>query len=227
LTAPLRGLRDSPLRGNDNPEREKQHMSEIPPNQADETAGGPEPEGPVDTKLPEDLPAAYLKLLTEKQELFDRLLRKQAELENFRKRLQREKEEFVQHATADLLRALLPVLDSFERALRHRDETVPEPYVQGVKLIYQELLEVMSRAGVTPLETTGKSFDPHLHQAVETVEAPGHRDQEIVEELQRGYKLRHRLLRPAVVKVAVSRKAAKGKEEGPDGSKANSSGVRH
>ena len=189
-------------------------MSETPPSQTEETAGGFPEEGkgtPAshDARLPEDLPAAYEKLLAEKHELFDRLLRKQAELENFRKRLQREKEEFIQHATGDLLRALLPVLDGFERALKHRDESVPEAYVQGVKLIYQEL------------------FDPHLHQAVETVEAPGHRDQEIVEELQRGYKLRHRLLRPAVVKVALSRKAAGDKLDGPGGSTAGPSGVTH
>ncbi len=179
----------------------------------------------VEAKLPEDLPAAYQKLLGEKQDLFDRLTRKQAELENFRKRLQREKEEFVQHANADLLRALLPVLDGFERALKHQDESVPESYVRGVQLIYKELRDVMARAGVTAVETAGKMFDPHLHQAVETVEAPGHRDQEIVEELQRGYKLRHRLLRPAVVKVAVSRKPAESSEKGTDGSAEGPSGV--
>lgn len=167
----------------------------------------------VEAKLPEDLPAAYQKLVEEKQELFDRLLRKQAELENFRKRLQREKEEFVQHAGADLLRALLPVLDGFERALKHRDESVPDAYVRGVELIYKELSDVMSRAGVTAVETVGKTFDPHVHQAVETVESPGHRDQEIVEELQRGYKLRHRLLRPAVVKVSVHGKPDEGKQK--------------
>ncbi len=193
-------------------------------------ANEPEEEGKgaaasLETKLPEDLPAAYQKLLGEKQELFDRLLRKQAELENFRKRLQREKEEFVQHATADLVRALLPVLDGFERALKHRDESVPEAYVRGVELIYKELLEVMSRAGLTAIETLGKVFDPHLHQAVETVESPGHRDQEIVEELQRGYKLRHRLLRPAVVKVAVSRKPESGETKMADGPKTDPSGA--
>jgi len=207
-------------------------MSETSPSHTDETTGGNPEEGKapqlsLEAKLPEDLPAAYQKLLAEKHELYDRLLRKQAELENFRKRLQREKEEFIQHATADLIRALLPVLDGFERALKHRDESVPESYVQGVKLIYQELFDVLSRAGVTPIETAGKFFDPHLHQAVETVEAPGHRDQEIVEELQRGYKLRHRLLRPAVVKVALSRKAAGDKQDGPGGPTAGSTGVMH
>ncbi len=159
---------------------------------------------------PADLPAAYRKLLAEKDDLYDRLLRKQAELENTRKRLQREKEDFLQHATADLIRGLLPVLDAFERALKHRDANGTEEFYQGVELIYRNLLEVLGRAGLAPIETAGKLFDPHLHQAVETVEAPGHRDQEIVEELQRGYRLRHRLLRPAIVKVAVARKRSSG-----------------
>lgn len=157
----------------------------------------------VGNDLPEDVAGAYRKLLAEKQDLYDRLLRKQAELENVRKRTEREKEEFLKHATGDLIRALLPALDSFERALKHRDSRVPADYYKGVELIYREFIEVLERAGLQPLETAGKLFDPHLHQAVERVESDAHRDQEIVEELQRGYKLKNRLLRPAIVKVAV------------------------
>lgn len=174
---------------------------------ADDTLAGQEREdssAAVASELPPDLPAAYRKLLQEKQELYERLLRKQAELENFRKRLQREKESFLQHANADLLRALLPTLDGFERALKHRDASVPEQFYEGMEMIYRELLEVLGRAGVTPIETANQHFDPHLHQTVETVEASGVRDQEIVEELQRGYRLKHRVLRPAIVKVAVA-----------------------
>jgi molecular chaperone GrpE len=153
---------------------------------------------------PADLAAAYEKLRAEKDQLYDRLLRKQAELENLRKRVQREKEEFRQYAAEDLIRALLPTLDSFERALKHREANDPEAIYQGLEMIYRELQGVLNRAGLVAIETTGKLFDPRLHQAVETVEAKGHRDQEIVEELQRGYKLHQRLLRPAVVKVAVA-----------------------
>src|SRR4051812_43093842 len=137
---------------------------------------------------------AYQKLLQEKQELYERLLRKQAELENFRKRIQREKDDFLQHATADLVRALLPTLDGFERALKHRDPGVPEQFHKGIELIYKQLSDVLGRAGLAPIETAGKIFDPHLHQAVETVESPEHGDHEILEELQKGYKLRQRLL---------------------------------
>jgi molecular chaperone GrpE len=153
-----------------------------------------------------DLAAQIEKLKQERQELYDRLLRKQADLDNFRKRMQREKEEFLQHANADIIRLLLPVLDGFERAIAHRDSSTPEQFVAGVDLIHRELLDTLGRAGVTPIEAKGKQFDPHLHQAVETVEAPGHKDQEVVEELQRGYKLKNRLLRPAIVKVAVEKK---------------------
>ncbi|HEV2423877.1 MAG TPA: nucleotide exchange factor GrpE [Terriglobia bacterium] len=153
--------------------------------------------------LPQDLPGAYRKLLAEKQDLYDRLLRKQAELENVKKRTEREKEDFLKHATADLVRALLPALDSFERALKHRDPRVPADFYKGVELIHREFVEVLKRAGLEPIETKSALFDPHLHQAVERVESRDHRDQEIVEELQRGYKLKSRLLRPAIVKVAV------------------------
>ena len=156
------------------------------------------------TELPADLAAALDKLRGERDALYDRLLRKQAELDNFRKRVQREKEDFLQHAAADLIRALLPTLDGFERALQHRHADVPDKFFQGIELIHKELRDVLTRAGLAPIETVGKTFDPHLHQAVETVEAGKHRDQEIVEELQRGYRLKQRLLRPAIVKVAVA-----------------------
>jgi molecular chaperone GrpE len=149
------------------------------------------------------LAEAYEKALAENKSLYERLLRKQAELENFRKRTQREKEELREYAAEDLIRSLLPALDGFERALQHRDENVPAAYYQGLELIYRELREVLGRAGLAPIDTAGQLFDPHLHQAVETVSAPGRREHEIVEELQRGYKLKNRLLRPAIVKVAV------------------------
>lgn len=182
-------------------------------------AAGPEASSASDPSggLPADLPAAYRKLLAEKQDLYDRLLRKQAELENFRKRAEREKEDLLKHAAADLIRALLPALDSFERALKHRTPDVPSQFIAGMELIHRELLDVLGRAGLTPIVAEGQLFDPHLHQAVERVEAPEHRDQEIVEELQRGYKLKQRLLRPAIVKVAVSSPAGskgRGRENG-------------
>jgi molecular chaperone GrpE len=169
---------------------------------SEDTAVGPPAATSIETS------PAYEKLKEERAELYQRLLRKQAELENFRKRAQREKEEFRQHATEDLIRNLLPVLDGFERALKQRAPAVPETFYQGMELIYRQLSDVLAKAGLEAIETPGQLFDPHYHQAAETVEEAGRRDQEIVEELQRGYVLKHRLLRPAIVKVAVKPKAA-------------------
>ena len=163
--------------------------------------------------LPADLAAAYQQLLEEKKELFERLVRKQAELENVRKRVEREKEDFLQHATMGLIRALLPTLDALERGLKHREDNVPEKFYAGMELIHRELLEVLKRAGLAPVESEGQVFDPHVHQAVETVETDQFKDQAVVEELQRGYKLKQRLLRPAIVKVAVAPLDSTGSED--------------
>jgi molecular chaperone GrpE len=160
-------------------------------------------ESPVMEVSAAEFAAANEKLQAEKRELLDRLLRSQAELDNFRKRTQKEKEEIRQHGAENLIRSLLPTLDGVERALQHRDESVPETFFQGLELIYRELGEVLGRSGLVAVETEGQLFDPYLHQAVETVNAPGHRENEIVEEMQRGYKLKNKLLRPAIVKVAL------------------------
>jgi len=153
-----------------------------------------------------ETPPANEKLKDEASELYNRLLRKQAELDNFRKRSQREKEEFRQIANESLVREVLPVLDGFERALKQRAPAVPKSFYEGMELIYRQLTEVLGRAGLEVIETSGQLFDPHYHQAVETVADAGRRDQEIVEELQRGYLFNRRLLRPAIVKVAVKPK---------------------
>jgi molecular chaperone GrpE len=188
------------------------------PNEEHETtAGAPanisaRPEVEAEEGLPRDLVAAYRQALEEKKVLFDRLVRKQAELENIRKRVEREKEDFLQHATMGLIRTLLPTLDALERGLKHREANVPEKYYKGMELIHRELLEVLKRAGLAPVESEGKIFNPHVHQAVETVETDKFEDHTVVEELQRGYTLKNRLLRPAIVKVAVS---PSGKDEPP------------
>ena len=184
---------------------DKKRIAEEPESPAKEpvnTSASPETEGGAG--LPADLAAAYEQVLREKKELFDRLVRKQAELENVRKRVEHEKEDFLQHATMSLIRALLPTLDALERGLKHREDNVPEKFYTGMELIHRELLEVLKRAGLAPVESEGQVFNPHVHQAVETIETEKFRDQTVVEELQRGYKLKHRLLRPAIVKVAIS-----------------------
>ena len=98
---------------------------------------------------------------------------------------------------------MLPTLDGFERALKQRDDRVPKAFYDGLELIHRELREVLGRAGLAPIDTAGQMFDPHLHQAVETVKTTEYRENEIVGELQRGYKLKNKLLRPAIVRVAT------------------------
>ncbi len=140
-------------------------------------------------------------LLAEKNDLSDRLLRTRAEFENARKRTERERSDFLQFAAMDLVRDLLPVLDDFERALK--TETTDREYAKGVELIYQRLFETLKKMGLEPIETAGKRFDPNVHAAVERVPTEEAGDQTILGEFQRGYNFRGKLLRPAMVRVAV------------------------
>jgi molecular chaperone GrpE len=146
------------------------------------------------------------KLLNEKQELYDRLLRSQAEFDNARRRAERERSEFVQYAGAELVKEILPVVDDFERAIQSGSGLAEGPakdYLKGIELIYQRLLDRLTKVGLEPIETTGKIFDPNLHQAVDRAESADVPDQTILSEYQRGYMFKGRLLRPSMVKVAV------------------------
>lgn len=138
--------------------------------------------------------------------LHDQLLRKQADFQNFRKRVEREQQEFRNQITMEVIREILPVLDALERALATTDASEGE-FRSGVQLIARQLWDTLTRFGLEPMETRGQKFDPHLHQAVEMVETSQHADQTILEEWQRGYLFRKRLLRPAMVKVAVRRES--------------------
>lgn len=140
-------------------------------------------------------------LAAEKAELADGLLRRTADFENFRRRVERERAELLEFAGGAVTAELLPILDDFERALQ-----APCPdkeHARGMELIYQRLLEALKRCGLEPLACLGEKFDPHLHHAVETAPGPEEEDQTIVAEHARGYRFRGRLLRPAMVKVAV------------------------
>ncbi len=140
------------------------------------------------------------KLLAEKRQLFDQLLRKQADLENFRKRTEREKNEFLKYSLFDTIKSLLPILDGFELALG--DDDGGDEFRKGMRLIYKQLLDALQKLGLEAIEAKGCEFDPRLHEAVMTMETSEYPDQQIVEELQRGYFFKQRLLRPAMVKVA-------------------------
>ena len=140
------------------------------------------------------------RLKREREELYDRLARMQAEFDNARKRAAKEQAEFREYAAAEAIQPLLPILDSLERALAHAPAA--DEFRAGVELIYKQMLDALGKLGLRAVPAVGEPFDPHLHQAVQMVETKQAPDQQVLEELQRGYKLKDRLLRPAMVRVA-------------------------
>ena len=140
------------------------------------------------------------KLKAERDALLDRLARAQAEFENARRRAAKEQQDYRDFATADAIKSLLPVMDSFERALQVKSDT--SDFRSGIELIYKQLQDALAKLGVRAIPAKGEPFDPHYHEAVEMVETTEAPDHEVIEELQRGYKFKDRLLRPAMVRVA-------------------------
>ncbi len=181
------------------------------PNLADLSSQGAK--DPVESVSGVDLAAQLTALTTErdqllqdKAELQDMLLRRQAEFDNFRRRTERDRADVTQYAGMETVRDILPPLDDFERAMKV--ESSDKEYARGIELIYQRMLDSLKRLGLEPIETEGKMFDPHLHQAVEKVpvddstpDAP--KDHQILGEFQRGYHYKGKLLRPSMVRVAV------------------------
>ena len=139
-------------------------------------------------------------LREQNRQLADQILRNRADMENTRKRLVREKEEFQQYSLFQTLQALLPILDRFELALAA--EGGGEDYRKGVEIIYLQFLGTLQRLGLEPIEAKGKPFDPNMHEAIATVETDTVPEQHVVDEMQRGFFLKNRLLRPAKVRVA-------------------------
>ena len=138
---------------------------------------------------------------SENRQLKDRLMRNLADFDNFRKRSEREKADFFRYALADTIRDLLPVLDNFDRALAHAEEG--DDFHKGVLLIYKQLFDVLQRHGLKPVDEANVTFDPNIHEGVIREENPNVPNHMVVEVLQKGYFLHDRLLRPAMVKVAV------------------------
>jgi molecular chaperone GrpE len=144
-------------------------------------------------------------LQRQRDEYYDRLLRKTAEFDNYRKRIERERQAQAESAAADLLQELLPLVDDLERALKSESADGSDAYRRGVELILKRLEDTLRRRGVRPIEALGADFDPNYHQAVAYEPAPekdARRDGEVIEEFGRGYMLGDRLLRPSMVKVA-------------------------
>lgn len=145
--------------------------------------------------------ASAATLQAENQQLKDRYLRTLADFDNLRKRTEREKADFFRHAMGGVLRDLLPVLDNFDRALDHAEEG--DEFHKGVLLIYKQLFDVLQKHGLTPIDEAGVHFDPNIHEAVVREEDDSVPSHTVVAVLQKGYFLHDRLLRPALVKVAV------------------------
>jgi molecular chaperone GrpE len=161
--------------------------------------------GSLDEPSPAEGEAGIAALTDELARCQDRLLRTTAEFDNYRKRTERERREHADRTVADLLLDLVAVVDDFERAMRaDAGGGSVEAYRQGVELIHRQVLELLSRRGVTPIDAVGADFDPNLHQAVTAEPAEDRRDGEVVEQFRRGYRIGDRLLRPAMVKVARS-----------------------
>lgn len=185
-------------RTNGKTEYEEQQMDvehELPASDGSEDQPGPRSEQAQGERVSE-----IEKLRAERDVLVDRLARMQAEFDNARKRAQREQQDYRDYALTDIVKTLIPVMDSFDRALQSSPEK--SEFHLGVELIHKQLLDALTKIGVQPVAAKGQQFDPRFHEAIEMVDTDEAKDNEVIDELQRGYKLKDRLLRPAMVRVA-------------------------
>ena len=143
------------------------------------------------------------RLQAEKEELVQTMMRRQADLENYRKRIERDREEESRRGVSRLLEDLIPILDAFERALKAHDDPAYEEYRKGLELIYRQLWDTLARHGLERISARGSRFDPHFHQAIERVETDEVPDGAVLEVFQDGFLYRGRVLRPSIVRVAV------------------------
>ena len=159
------------------------------PSAENEAVSAGEPDGELET------------LRAERATFLDRLARLQAEFDNYRKRNLKEQQDFRDYALVESLRSMLPILDSLDRALK-TDAVSLQDFRSGIELIDKQFHDALARLGVEPIPAAGEVFDPNLHQAVQMVETDEVEDHHVIDELQRGYRIKDRLLRPAMVRVA-------------------------
>ena len=159
-----------------------------------------------DTETPLSLEEQLAAKEKEASENWDRFLRERADLENYRKRVNREKEELLNYGNKSLIEEILPVVDNLERALAHASEDGLGALVEGIRMTHGMLLNSLKKFGVSPLETSGAPFDPAFHQAMAQIPTDDHAPNTVIEEYQKGYKLKERLLRPAMVTVSTPAK---------------------
>lgn len=188
-----------------NNERRSEETNDRPDTE-ELTESRAEPEETPDTEVAQETslvgPDEEIARLTgELEEVRELVRRKQAEFENYRKRVERERSEFIDYAASELVKEILPVLDNLERALGAPGGG-GKRLREGVDIVYRQFRDILSRAGLREVEALGADFDPHVHEAVGRVETDEHREGEVVEVYQKGYFLKDRLLRPALVNVA-------------------------
>jgi molecular chaperone GrpE len=189
------------------PHHKKEEARRDPPeNVANAAASDP-------VAVPSPLDERIAKLESEKEELKATLVRRQADFENFRKRTERDRQEESRRVMGYFIQQVLPVLDGFERALAVHDDPAYEDYRKGFELIYKQLWDSLAKQGLERIEAQGKSFDPHVHMAIERVETDEHEDGAVIEVLQPGYAFHGRVLRPATVRVAAAPAAASHKNQ--------------
>lgn len=164
------------------------------------------------------------RLQREASEMRELAQRKQAELENYRKRVERERMDLARYAGADVVKEVLPVLDNLERALRAAEGSSEEQLREGIAIIHRQLAEILTRLGLTEVESLGKPFDPHVHEAVSQQETEEHPEGTVLSVFQKGYLFKDRLLRPAMVSVA--RASSSGGEKKDSDSEGESETVR-
>jgi molecular chaperone GrpE len=171
---------------------------ELPPA---EGGGDPAAESGVVTAAAEEPQSELERVRAERAAYLDRAARIQAEFENYRKRSEKQQQEYRDYALADAMKTLLPILDSLDRALNTKAASL-EDFHAGIELIDKQFHDALAKLGVQPIAAEGEPFDPNLHQAIQMVDTDEVEDNHVLDELQRGYKLKDRLLRPAMVRVA-------------------------
>ncbi|MDD2497535.1 MAG: nucleotide exchange factor GrpE [Desulfitobacteriaceae bacterium] len=169
-----------------------------------DTGEGPDQEdNREETASIQDLEMQMDKLMAEKDDLINTLQRLQADFDNYRRRTRLEKEELIKYAAEGVVSSLLPVVDNFERALASADNGgEAKNFIQGMEMIFRQLIQVLSQEGLAPVQALGNPFDPTLHEAVMQVEKENTESNIVIEEIQKGYTLKGKLIRPSMVKVA-------------------------
>lgn len=188
---------------------DKRHPANEPSEvRAREAESNDSPSPSLEASVTAALEERIIKLEAEKEELKRTLIHRQADFENFRKRVERERHEESRRVLGHLIQQLLPVLDTFERALAAHDDPAYLEYRKGFELIYKQLWESLAKQGLERIQAQGKPFDPHFHEAIERVETDEHAEGAVIDVLQPGYVYHGRVLRPATVRVAAASAAA-------------------